>query len=1849
MDAPSPAERLSSEPDTRQLTADESVRELRRWLASPDAATPISGKLRTRFDQLLDLFEQAAARVPGTKVVSLEQVIGTLFGLAELDQPEPTSNWRKFVQQLRTALEEIQCPIEIGYHKARGPLSDRSVWFTIALSESQRLTDVVEKSGRNLPDSNPRYDPAKFQEQNFSVLTAGRTYPDRIARFLQGNRNADIALNTWPSELKSRLRGLGASLRPILEYHGTSTPRFIGFWLEPTDRAGVWPEAILPSGASKPADAGRWFAAAWLEAALQSVRDLMELARKHQKPGLRFVINFPSGWTLHYEEASAILGLHHELKALIVIASLELTANDVLALRRGFGDEFAVAASGTEITAWFRKAKEITATALSNTLLLHDAQSCQELFETPEDRLKLLVPSAKVPLVLIPGTPDPQKAQWRAWLQNTFSRQWPENSWLVGDSADTSFDELVTLGQQGRGGYVVLPATGPEAELNEVLALIERHGWSWRPLPDSSNALFEIAGCGHTVRLLVNLDGRVETLSTLVAFVGGILVVIGRRITLPRTEEFAAGKSGQSSRENRDLEETEDAYRRLSAKQREMIPEIIHREDVADLKRWLNGIEQVERHGSPYAADSGVQRQEKYQPSVYEDLNFQNAGPALDRLLEWAAGHGPRQSVVLGEYGTGKTFLARIFSDRLQIARRIKSTSGPVPLYVDLRDVPLDRSNIAGTTSQAILRHALQRIRTTDQSDAACQALRDAIGAGLVLLILDGFDEIATLLPLGRERTRLLGEFLALGGRRGRILLTSRNHFFDSQREEDRQFGGRDASDNRDGRGEILRLYLEPFSRDQILRALQSRLGEASAQEAMTFIDQIHNLPELARRPVLLDMIARSLDKLRARAAAGQRVIGATDLYDSFIQEWLDRDVDKSTFNPTEKRLQMAQMAVTLWRSNDDRGMAADKIPSWLQSQFSTLPLADRDLAGCNLRTASFLTRDAEGNYRFAHTSFGEYFLAVGCVEELADQEERALAGPRLSPEVVAFAVSLILARSVTTQRRVAESITDILSRSSEASINAVLILAHWQRTDPHPPTTIRTVRRANLSQLDLTGANLSQLQLEGADLNGTDLTDVNLNQAVLPNVTLDRARLFRTVLRDTRLTGASLNDSRLDQVDATDTDLSRSRADRVELNGGRYVRVNWSEADWKGVTVRSSLALGSNGMLPIWLSNDQSRNAKSSINPPLLTRMSAANCVAFSPDGQHLISGSDDDTLRVWDPHSGLCLSLLKGHKYTVTSVAFSPDGRHLLSGSYDRTLRLWDTRSGLCLHVLDEHGKGVAAVAFSPDGEHLLSGSDDNTLRLWDAQSGICLRILKGHENSVRSVAFSPDGRLLLSGSDDNTLQLWDAQSGLSLRVVDGHEASVNSVAFSPDGRYLLSGSDDYTLRLWNAESGHCIHILKCPESSVNSVAFSPDGRYLLSGSTDDMLRLWDAQSGRCLCVLQGHDHWVRCVTFSPDSRHLLSGSEDNTLRLWDAQSAYCLSILRGHENGALCVALSRDGRHLLSGLDDHTLRLWDAHSGRCLGVLTGHENGVSSVIFSPDGQYLLSGSYDSTIFLWDTQSKRCLRVLQGHEKGISSVDFSLDGRHILSGSYDKTIRIWDVQSGQCLRILKGHESGVSSAVFSPDGRLLLSGSYDKTIRVWDAQSGQCLRILKGDENGVLSVAFSSGGRHLLSGSYDKTIRIWDVQSGQCLRILKGHGNWIRSVAFSLDGCFILSGSYDKTLRLWDAQTGLCLRVLKGHENTVWSVAFSPDGRLLLSGSDDGTLRLWDAQSGNCLRVTTSSGVSIGPDGWPLENGTPPEVMDKVCFPSDDGHSYTARELLEARALGLPLTVTPIDRWVS
>ena len=291
-----------------------------------------------------------------------------------------------------------------------------------------------------------------------------------------------------------------------------------------------------------------------------------------------------------------------------------------------------------------------------------------------------------------------------------------------------------------------------------------------------------------------------------------------------------------------------------------------------------------------------------------------------------------------------------------------------------------------------------------------------------------------------------------------------------------------------------------------------------------------------------------------------------------------------------------------------------------------------------------------------------------------------------------------------------------------------------------------------------------------------------------------------------------------------------------------------------------------------------------------------------FSPDGRNIVTVGGTGA-RVWDAEKGTERMSLSPSG-AVASANFSTDGKRVVTGSWDNSARIWNSQTGVPELKLPKVAKDavqmgrVNSACFSPDDRYVLTANDDWTAKLWDAKSGELVRTFggkEGHTDRVTCAVFSPDGQYVLTGGGDKdkTAILWDAATGKRLHVYkDGHVWGVLSVAYwqSDDGKTkrIITGSADNTARIWDANSEKTLLALEGHTASVVTVAFSPDGRRALTGSQDNTAKLWDTKEsadgkGKEILPLKAHSQEVTSVAFSPDGKSVLTASRDGTAILW------------------------------------------------------------------------------------------------------------------------------------------------------------------------------------------------------------------------------------------------------------------------------------------------------------------------------------------------------------------------------
>ncbi|WP_093863838.1 WD40 repeat domain-containing protein [Streptomyces sp. TLI_053] len=597
----------------------------------------------------------------------------------------------------------------------------------------------------------------------------------------------------------------------------------------------------------------------------------------------------------------------------------------------------------------------------------------------------------------------------------------------------------------------------------------------------------------------------------------------------------------------------------------------------------------------------------------------------------------------------------------------------------------------------------------------------------------------------------------------------------------------------------------------------------------------------------------------------------------------------------------------------------------------------------------------------------------------------------------------------------------------------------------------------------------------------------------------------------------------------------------------------------------------------------------------------------------QSELPGDADWTVR-WATANQVSPSLVRilpGHTHGVNAVAVTHvNGRpHAITGSNDNSVRLWDLTTGTQTHHLTGHTSGVNAVAVTRiNGHpHAITGSNDNSVRLWDLTTGTQTHHLTGHTSGVNAVAVTRiNGHPhAITGSNDNSVRLWDLTTGTQTHHLTGHTDWVRSVAVMRiNGHpHAITGSDDNSVRLWDLTTGTQTHHLTGHTSGVNAVAVTRiNGHpHAITGSNDNSVRLWDLTTGTEIRTLTGHSLWVNAVAVTRINGHphAITGSNDNSVRVWDLTTGTQTHHLTGHTFGVNAVAVTRiNGHpHAITGSYDPSMRVWDLATGTEIRTPTGHSLWVNAVAVARiNGHpHAITGSDDNSVRVWDLTTGTQTHHLTGHTSGVNAVAVTrINGRpHAITGSDDNSVRVWDLTTGTQTHHLTGHTSGVNAVVVTRiNGRPhAITGSDDNSVRAWDLTTGTQTHHLTGHTVWVRSVAVThiNGRPHAITGDDNNSVRLWDLTTGTEIRTLTGHTSGGDVVAATrINGRpHAITGSYDRSVRLWDLTTGTHIRELTGHTGQVRSVAVAHiNGHPhAITGSDDNSVRLWDLTTGTCL----------------------------------------------------------------
>lgn len=612
-----------------------------------------------------------------------------------------------------------------------------------------------------------------------------------------------------------------------------------------------------------------------------------------------------------------------------------------------------------------------------------------------------------------------------------------------------------------------------------------------------------------------------------------------------------------------------------------------------------------------------------------------------------------------------------------------------------------------------------------------------------------------------------------------------------------------------------------------------------------------------------------------------------------------------------------------------------------------------------------------------------------------------------------------------------------------------------------------------------------------------------------------------------------------------------------------------------------------------------------------------------LSPDGKLALSVDNGINLTLWDVKSRCYLKALKAADGDViNSIAFHPNGDLVLSATDQGWIQLWEVQTGNCISKFERDSASTFWASFSPDGAFVLACNSRNKIGLWETKNGKCLRVFEGKNRfGINSVTFSPDGNLALSAGGDDTVQLWDVVTGQSLQTFYENSRYLTSqnpyqayrVCFSPNSRFALSthkSGNIQTIRLWNIETKEILEEFKDNNISTTfSICFTADSKFAVSGHASGKIRIWNVLTGTCLRVLDAHKNPVNTVSISQDDSFVLSSSDNGTLKFWfldweleDRQPVNWDDEARIHLQIFLIqqtpYALSLDGienpteKEITLAITRRGIPIWNEDDFQkllyklgCAGFGYINPAGVRRELKKMVQKYSASASVDENLPFEDEikfastsnreEAKHPNKPKPPNWFSLSSI-IALVLLLLPLVFFFYTLSNYDFQlssAGIKPKLIYTLESQIP--VFSPNGKILIT-QVSENIKFWEAETGKLLNTasppdLKSDchKFSLRKHSFSPDGNFLAvecPGDEDFSLPSKLTNSSKPKPTPLEKNQRVASIA------------------VFDLRTGILKSIIS---ESFSHVLFLPDNKTLLTRGED-ILNFWDFETGELLRKT-------------------------------------------------------------
>ncbi len=490
-----------------------------------------------------------------------------------------------------------------------------------------------------------------------------------------------------------------------------------------------------------------------------------------------------------------------------------------------------------------------------------------------------------------------------------------------------------------------------------------------------------------------------------------------------------------------------------------------------------------------------------------------------------------------------------------------------------------------------------------------------------------------------------------------------------------------------------------------------------------------------------------------------------------------------------------------------------------------------------------------------------------------------------------------------------------------------------------------------------------------------------------------------------------------------------------------------------------------------------------------------------LSPDKWKLAFTDSNNRIHLWNLRQDLHYPFERKHLLKINRIAFTADGNTLLSGGDDFKIYIWDVSSGDSETSITADQK-IIDFDLSSDDQYLAASLNRSnaTIQIWDWRAKAVTNTITDARNVIpfSHVAYLPNGQNIVTGSADGIVRVWNALGTDKIWETPSTDQNgnpierdpVKTISISRRGTRFAVMFENGLAEVWDLVGQTRETSQDFTYEEIKRVVVSPDDRLVVFQGGDSFVEILStgnsAENARIPGVLP------RGNPISPDSRMIAVRSSDlNLYALSPTDPASLFTLYDFPVNGS--VNYTSEGS-LLTAYAGGILKYWSISSGLELNPSLTRRESRCLVIFRRDDSFLSASSEIGVIYASDNLGSFC-QITRGPRT--TSEKFLPDGSIIVLASGNQVIQLWDQRTGgQRTEIESLAPGGILDAAISADGKLLAAASGGGTIEIYDLESHDLLKSLDLKTGAIYHVAFSNDGKYVVAGSADGTVRFFGLQ---------------------------------------------------------------------------------------------------------------------------------------------------------